>query len=120
MWIFGNKKNQKTVRKNRQPEPKQERLEDGELPWGWISRNKAFTGKIEREYTYFMNKWIDSRKKTQKEEYAALKSFVLYLEKVEKLCKIKGECFEFWFNEILTGKGYLEKRKKELETLKRD
>lgn len=36
------------------------------------------------------------------------------MEDVKKLCRSKGECFEFWFDEILTGKGYLEKRKKEL------
>ncbi len=39
------------------------------------------------------------------------------MDDVEKLCKSKGECFEFWFSEVLTGKGYLEKRKAELQFL---
>jgi hypothetical protein len=92
---------------------------DGELPWGWITRNKEFCDKINGEYSYFLNAWLQARSKSPMEQYSALKSFVAYLEDVEKLCKSKGECFEFWFHEILTGKGYVEKRKKELEELTR-
>lgn len=91
--------------------------EKGELPWGWHTQNKAFTEKINTEYTYFLNMWLDSQKQEPKRQYEALKSFVLYMEDVEKLCKSKGECFEFWFNKILTSTGYLEKRKEELEYL---
>lgn len=90
---------------------------DGELPWGWSYHNKAFTDKIQSEYSYFLNMWLESRNKSPKEHYQALKSFVKYMEDVEKLCKSKGECFEFWFYEILTGKRYIEKRKQELEEL---
>lgn len=90
---------------------------EGELPFGWIYRNKNFVDKINKEYSYFLDEWLDSINKSPKEQYSALKSFVLYLEDVEKLCKSKGECFEFWFNEILTSPGYLDERKKELEEL---
>ena len=90
---------------------------DGELPWGWVTRNKEFCDKINGEYSYFLNAWLQARSKSQKEQYSALKSFVVYLEDAEKLCKSKGECFDFWFHEILTGKGYVEKRKKELAEL---
>lgn len=94
-----------------------EHLENGELPFGWTYRNKNFVDKISKEYSYFLNRWIDSGTNTPKERYEALKSFVLYLEDVEKLCKSKGECFEFWFYEILTAPDYLEKRKNELQEL---
>ena len=90
---------------------------DGELPWGWHSQNKEFTEKINAEYSFFLNLWLDSRSKSPKEQYSALKSFVTYLEDLEKLCKAKGECFEFWFYEILSSKPYIEKRKKELQEL---
>lgn len=90
---------------------------EGELPFGWIYRNKEFTDKIQNEYSYFLNMWIDSRNKSPKEKYQALKSFVLYLEDVEKLCKSKGECFEFWFYEVLTSRDYVPKRKEELKDL---
>lgn len=90
---------------------------EGDLPWGWHSHNKAFTDKINNEFSYFLNSWLDVRSKSPSEQYQALKSFVLYLEDVEKLCKSKGECFEFWFYEILTSKDYIKKRKNELLTL---
>lgn len=99
--------------------PTVERLENGELPWGWVTRNKAFCEKMQAEYSHFLNAWVDSRKKSPAEQYAALKSFVTYMEDAERLCNSKGECFAFWFREILTGKGYVEKRKKDLEKLEK-
>lgn len=90
---------------------------DGELPWGWVTHNKAFTEKINKEYLYFWKMWLDSRDKEPKKQYEALKSFVLYLEDVEKLCKAKGECFEFWFYEILAKRDFFETRKEELNYL---
>jgi hypothetical protein len=90
---------------------------EGELPWGWYTHTREFTSKIEKEYSYFLNLWLDNRSKSPREEYSALKSFVLYLEDVEKLCKSKGECYEFWFYEILTSRDYLDQRKAELKEL---
>jgi len=90
---------------------------EGDLHWGWHRQNKEFTDKINAEYTHFLNTWLNSRNKSPKEQYSALKSFVIYLEDVEKLCKYKGECFEFWFYEILTAPDYLKKRKAELQEL---
>ena len=121
MRLFGKrkKKESKVIKKVEKPESKQEYLENGELPFGWIYRNKVFVEKIQNEFTYFLDRWVESRRKPAIEQYAALKSFVLYMEDVERLCKSKGECFEFWFNEILTGKGYLEKRRIELKTLEK-
>lgn len=101
-----------------QPDDDLEHLtKDGELPWGWHSHNKEFTEKIKTEYSHFLNAWLDSKSKSPEEQYSALKSFVLYLEDLEKLCKSKGECFEFWYNEILTSPDYLTKRKKELQNM---
>ena len=112
MWFWGSSK-----QKKKEDAPTPEHLENGELPWGWVTRNKEFCDKISGEYSYFLDAWIESRHKSQMEQYSALKSFVVYLEDVEKLCKSKGECFDFWFREILTSKGYMEKRKKELEEI---
>lgn len=90
---------------------------DGELPFGWIYRNKDFTDKIQNEYLYFCNMLHDSKSKSPKEQYNALRSYAIYIEDVEKLCKSKGECFEFWFQEILTYKGCIERTRNELEEL---
>ncbi len=94
-----------------------DRLVDGDLPWGWIHHNEKFINEIKTEYSYSLNKWVNARNSSTQELYSALKSFVHYMEDVDKLCKSKGECFEFWFIEVLTGKGYLEKRKAELQFL---
>lgn len=87
---------------------------EGELPFGWVYRNREFTVPIHSEYSYFLNMLLESRNKAPKELYSALKSFILYLEDVEKLCKSKGECFEFWFYGNLTSKERLQKMKDEL------
>lgn len=91
--------------------------ENGELPFGWVYRNINSIAPIQSEYSYFMNMWLESKKKSPIEQRNALKSFVIYLEDAQKLCKSKGECFEFWYREILTSPDYLEKRKQELAEL---
>lgn len=90
---------------------------DGDLPWGWHTYAKEFTDKINSEYSHFLNTWLESKSKSPKEQYSTLKSFVLYLEDAAKLCRAKGECFEFWFYNDLTSPGYIQKRKSELEYL---
>lgn len=90
---------------------------EGELPWGWHSQNKDFIEKTNNEYSFFLNNWLNSRNDEPKKQYAALKSFIVYLEDIEKLCTKKGECFEFWFYEILTTPDYIQKRKEELKEL---
>ena len=123
MWLFGKKKKaepiQKVAKQKAKHEAKPEYLENGELPWGWLYRNKDFVDKINDEYTYFLNNLIKSRKISSKAHYEALKSFLLYSEDVEKLCKAKGECHVFWFNEILTSPGFLDKLRSELEALEK-
>lgn len=108
----------KVLEKVAQPDADQEHLTaEGDLPWGWHTLNKEFTEGIGGEFTYFLNKWIDSKSKSPEERYSALKSFVLYLEDAGQLCKSKGECFEFWYYKILTSQDYISKRKAELHEL---
>lgn len=90
---------------------------EGDLPWGWHNQNKDFIEKINKEYSYFLNNWLNSRYSEPKKHYEVLKSFVLYLDNIEKLCKKKGECFVFWFSEVLTSPTYLQERKEELKEL---
>lgn len=90
---------------------------EGELPWGWHSNTKEFTGKIQGEYSHFQHKWLESKNKSPKELYSALKSLIVYLEDTERVCKAKGECYEFWFYEILISRDFVDKRKAELKEL---
>ena len=120
MGLFNFLKKNATVEKQ-QPQATKAETErltpEGELPWGWFTKNKDFCDRIQVEFSHFLHTWLETKNKAPKEHHSALKSFVLYLGDVEKLCKSKGECFEYWFREILTGKDYVEIRKKELEEL---
>lgn len=80
---------------------------EGDIPFGWVSANRDFTRKIESEYIYFFAKWYESKDRGPKEQYAALKSFVLYMNDVKKLCASKGECFAFWQDRTLFNDDYI-------------
>lgn len=87
---------------------------DGGLPWGWHTANSKFTDKIRAEYNSFFRKWLGSRNANPATQYAEIKSFVLYMQDVKKLCASKGECFNYWRDELFTDE-YLEARTKEME-----
>lgn len=72
---------------------------DRKLPTGWYYHNKDFINKVQDEYNSFLNNWIDNRYKSPKERYASLKSLILYIQDLRKLCKRKGECYEYWLSE---------------------
>lgn len=97
-----------------------DKLIDGDLPWGWVTHKKDFIEPIEKKYKHLLNLWVNAKNDSPQELYSALKDFVLYMEDIEKLCKSKGECYEFWFTEILTGKEYLKKRQQELKLLSKN
>lgn len=72
--------------------------EDGELPWGWIYANRDFIEPIEKQYKYFLNEYINAKKQEKgiRAVRSALKSFIVYMEDVERICASKGECFVEW------------------------
>lgn len=111
------KKQPQLINTTAKPEELEHLTAEGELPWGWHYRHKEFIEKIQKEYSCFLDIWLDSRSKSSKELYSALKSFVIYLEDLESLCISKGECYELWFYEILASKNYIEARKAELLSL---
>lgn len=89
---------------------------EGKLPYGWHYANRDFTEKIQSEYSYFFNNWIDSRMKSPKEQYAALKSFVIYMNDAKRLCQSKGECFSEWFK-VCADDNYIRSMENELNEL---
>lgn len=91
--------------------------ENGELPWGWLYHNREFTEKIEKEFSYFLNRWISSRGKGASTEYAALKSLILYIKDAGNLCDSKGECYSKWFSDCVADQKYLAARESDLKHL---
>lgn len=90
---------------------------EGDLPWGWITANKGFVEKTEAEYHRFFDDWYVSRDKGALKEYAALKSLVLYMDDVQKLCKSKGECFVEWSSIMVASPEDLCRKKARLKHL---
>ena len=92
--------------------------EDGELPWGWVTHYKAFIDKINNEFNYFMQQWSEAKDhKSPIDEYGALKSFLIYMDDVQKLCDRKGECFSFWCREYLIKQEWKKKLQNRLTDL---
>jgi hypothetical protein len=106
-----------TVKKTKANVDMEHLTDEGELPWGWLYQNKDFVDRINNEYSYFLDTWLESRSKSPYEHRNALKSFVIYLDDVENLCRSKGECFEFWFRHILTSERQMEIIKADLAEL---
>ena len=107
----------KAVQEIAKPDTDQDHLtKDGNLPWGWHRLNKEFTDKIQSEYGFFMNEWLESKSAAPVKQYGALKSFVLYMNDAQKLCYSKGECFAFWFDGIVSP-DYIKVRNDELTEL---
>ena len=106
MGLFGRSKRKQipveefTVRIS--AEPLDRLTDEGDLPFGWYTANKAITSQLQNEYTHFLNAWLESRKGTVSEQYAALKSFVIYMNDVKALCQNKGECFVCWRDTLFT------------------
>ena len=90
---------------------------EGELPFGWYSANAAFTERLEGEYRHLLAKWDESRHNGALKEYAALKSLYLYMVDAQKLCKSKGECFEFWSTFMIADPVCMQQHKERLQYL---
>lgn len=88
---------------------------DGELPWGWASKNHDFTERIVNEHGYFREAYYKAKKTGILQEYAALKSLILYVEDVKKLCSQKDECFVYWCSYMVAEPKYLLELKERLE-----
>lgn len=84
------------------PDKDQKHLKpNGELPYGWRYLNRDFIEKTENEYRYFSSECFSSKNKDTKKQYGALKSYVAYVESIQKLCAQKGECFAKWASDYL-------------------
>jgi hypothetical protein len=113
--LFGKKK-----RTNSFGEDMNRLTPEGDLPFGWIYANKTFVDKIQAEYNAFSEAWFSSKKADPLKQYAALKSLILYMEDVKKLCDSKGECFAKWASDLVAEPKLLEQRKKELKRLEKE
>lgn len=119
MGLFGRKKKAneppKPSNTNSFGEPLDRLTPEGKLPWGWIYANREFTEQIENEYRSFSDALIEAKKQGVKEYHAALRSLVMYMEDVKKLCESKGECFAEWATIMVANPSALAHEKEKLE-----
>ena len=88
---------------------------DGNLPFGWVTHNKNYVDMIEADLKPFRQAIIDA--KTDVEKYAALKSFLLFLQDGKKHYSEIGECVGKYFESYICDSMEASQRKEEFERI---
>ena len=105
-------------RKTDTPVIKEKLTPEGDLPWGWVTRNKDFTEKTTAEYICVTNGYHYAQQ--TKEPSLCLQSLTVvvdYLTELEKYCTSMSECHEYWFYNILAYHDIVKEYKEELVAL---
>lgn len=85
----------------------------------WHYDNRNFTQQSQSDFSYFLHNWVESKSKSPKEQYEALKSFVIYMHDLKRMCQQKGDRFVEWF-ETCADDEYIQKREDELKELEKN
>jgi hypothetical protein len=115
MGLFSRKKTTKEVIASKRVNYAGESMDrldaSGNLPFGWVTHNQNFVNMIEADLQPFRAAIIEA--KTDIEKYAALKSFVLFLDDGKKHYYEVNECVGKYFEEYIIDSCEAEQRKKE-------
>jgi hypothetical protein len=88
---------------------------EGNLPFGWVTHNRKYVDLIENDMKPFREAIYTA--KGEIEKYAALKSFLLYLQDGKKhYCKF-GECVGKYFEDYICDSEEAAQRRKEYKEL---
>ena len=88
---------------------------EGELPFGWMAYNKEIIAQMEAELETFRDA-VD-RAVDPLDKYAAIKSYLLYLEDGKKHYYSINECSGKYFEEYICDTPYVDKIKKQFAEL---
>ena len=106
------------ITKLSEPEEDQDHLTpEGDFPWGWRTAHEKETKRYEAKYKKMWSAWYESRYSSPNTQLEALEAFVSYMVRTKKLFEKKGECFNYWREDLFTD-DYLKKLSKELDDLK--
>ena len=108
MGLFNKKKSVK--------EESGEKLIDGELPWGWIIKNEAFTKPIMEAQKKYIAVWVNAPLGSP-EKKKALSAYLDFLQNTKIKCETKGECYSKWFSDIIADQKQITKLQRELSSL---
>lgn len=87
---------------------------DGELPYGWIYENRDFVEPTEADYRHIANEWYAAKNKDVLKQYAALKSLVIYMKDIKRICESKGKCFVKWSDIVVANPQMLSELEEQL------
>jgi hypothetical protein len=90
---------------------------EGELPFGWMAHNKKIIERMESELAPFRNAVDDATDPLKK--YAAIKSYLLFLEDGKKHYYRISECAGKYFEEYICDTPYIDKIIKQLAELEK-
>lgn len=108
------------ISKLAEPEEDQDHLTpEGDLPWGWHSVHEKEIARYEAQYRKYWSAWRDSRFSSPAQHIAALEAFVNYMNRAKKTLAKKGECFNYWRDELFTD-DFLARWSKELDKMRED
>lgn len=109
--LFGSKK-QKT---NSVGENLNRLTPEGELPFGWMAHNKEIVKQMDDEWFSFRCAIDDADDSIKK--YAAMKSYLLYLEDSKKHYAQMNECVGKYFEDYYCNNPYTDKIRKQFTEL---
>lgn len=90
---------------------------EGNLPFGWVFHNQKYVKMIEKDLKPYRKAILDA--KTDAEKYAALKSFVSFLDKGEKRYNKINKCVGKYFEEHIRGSVEAKQRLAELKAIEK-
>ena len=89
----------------------------GNLPFGWVVHNQKYVDMIEKDIQPFRDMICNAN--TDIEMYAALKSFLLFLQDGKEHYSKYGECVLKYFEEHICNSTEAEQRLKKFKELER-
>lgn len=79
---------------------KLDKLEDGELPFGWYSQNKEQIDAFGIKEKKLVDYAISSRNAKGQEKIDILHTMIEYYYSLKKECYSKGECYQKYFQDM--------------------
>ena len=98
---------------------KTENQEERMFPSGFFYENRHFLKEIEDNFHYFQDEYISAKKQEKgiQAVRVALKSFIVYMEDVERICASKGEPFVNWSKLSICNEASMESYRNDLKKI---
>ena len=79
---------------------KLDKLEDGELPFGWYAKNKKWIDYFKQKEHVLVEYALASQKAIGQEKIDILRKMIKYYYSLKEECYSKGECYQKYFDDM--------------------